>query len=371
MRDVHKREIAAVEAIYDAAPSPTRWPKALQTIAECFGDFGANLFWARDDGRVGLIVSPSLEVSGSDYALNWADRDIRAIRFNERLYHVRGDAVTDRDLTSTEEVETNPFYTEFLARYGLKWVAAIAVSPDPRVIVGLSVQRLHTKSRFSQEELKLLTQLGRHAEKSLRLSIRLFDAEQVKMGLSDALSRIDIGIFVLDILGRVVFDNCAGQRLLGDGLTIVDQRLRANAVTDAAIDQMLSSKGGPATVDSRPIMVERTRSHLPLAIYVLPVGCHALTQHEFLVHAHAIVLAIDPLSIGTPDPSVVRDVLGLTFGEARVAALVGSGLSPRETAEKLGIAKETVRNVLKRVFSKVGVSRQNELAALMSKLVLH
>ncbi|MBR1188915.1 hypothetical protein JQ634_13335 [Bradyrhizobium sp. AUGA SZCCT0240] len=61
----------------------------------------------------------------------------------------------------------------------------------------------------------------------------------------------------------------------------------------------------------------------------------------------------------------------LTFGEAKVAALVGSGLSARETAEKLGIPNETVRNVLKRVFYKVGVSRQNELAALLSKLVLH
>jgi DNA-binding CsgD family transcriptional regulator/GAF domain-containing protein len=371
MGDFHEREIAAIEAIYDAAPVPARWSAALQSIAECFGDFGANLFWARDDGRVGIVVSPSLEVSGADYARNWADRDIRAVRFNERLYHVRGDAVTDRDLTSNEEVETHPFYTEFLARYGLKWLGAIAISPDPRVIVGLSIQRLRTKPPFSEEEMKVLTRLGRHAEKSLRLSIRLFEAELVNVSLGDALSRIDIGVFVLDMLGRVVFTNRAGQCLLGDGLDIVDQRLRTHAAVDAAIGQMLSRGAGRATLDPRPILVERTKSHRSLAIYVLPVGGHAVAAHEFLVHAHAIVLAIDPSSVGPPDPSVVRDVLGLTFGEARVAALIGSGLSPRETAEKLGIANETVRNVLKRVFSKVGVSRQNELAALLSKLVLH
>jgi DNA-binding CsgD family transcriptional regulator len=82
------------------------------------------------------------------------------------------------------------------------------------------------------------------------------------------------------------------------------------------------------------------------------------------------VLAIDPQADAPPDPAVVRDVLGLTLGEARVAALVGSGLGPCEAAQKLGVTTETARTTLKRVFSKVGVSRQSELAALLTKLVL-
>jgi DNA-binding CsgD family transcriptional regulator len=62
----------------------------------------------------------------------------------------------------------------------------------------------------------------------------------------------------------------------------------------------------------------------------------------------------------------VRDLLGLTLGEARVASLVGHGLPPRDAAERLGIGEETARTTLKRVFAKTGVSRQSELAALMS-----
>jgi DNA-binding CsgD family transcriptional regulator len=37
---------------------------------------------------------------------------------------------------------------------------------------------------------------------------------------------------------------------------------------------------------------------------------------------------------------------------------------------QLGITEETARTVLKRVFSKVGVSRQGQLVALLSKLVV-
>jgi DNA-binding CsgD family transcriptional regulator len=46
------------------------------------------------------------------------------------------------------------------------------------------------------------------------------------------------------------------------------------------------------------------------------------------------------------------------------------GLPPREAAAKLRISAETARNLLKRVFAKAGISRQSELAALMTRLVL-
>jgi DNA-binding CsgD family transcriptional regulator len=54
-----------------------------------------------------------------------------------------------------------------------------------------------------------------------------------------------------------------------------------------------------------------------------------------------------------------------------MAALVGSGLSPLEAAKQLCITETTARTVLKRVFSKTGVSRQGELVALLSKMMLH
>jgi DNA-binding CsgD family transcriptional regulator len=88
------------------------------------------------------------------------------------------------------------------------------------------------------------------------------------------------------------------------------------------------------------------------------------------VETRALVLIVDPAGGEPPDPALVRDLLGLTLGEARVAALVGSGVTTRDAAARLGISEETVRTVLKRVFSKSGVSRQSELAALLSRLVI-
>jgi DNA-binding CsgD family transcriptional regulator len=91
---------------------------------------------------------------------------------------------------------------------------------------------------------------------------------------------------------------------------------------------------------------------------------------QFLVRSQAIVLIVE-LRAGDPaDPSLVRDLLGLTLGEARVAALVAAGVSPRDAAQKLGISEETARTVLKRVYTKSGVTRQSELAALIARAAM-
>jgi PAS domain S-box-containing protein len=70
------------------------------------------------------------------------------------------------------------------------------------------------------------------------------------------------------------------------------------------------------------------------------------------------------------DLDLVRSLFGLAPAEARVATLIGAGLSPRQAAAKLGISEENARTTLKRVFAKVGVSRQSELAILLAKLTL-
>jgi hypothetical protein len=59
--------VTAVEAIYAAAPDPSRWPLALQAMADVFDDVGAVLVYERDDGGFGAIVSHSLDALLRDY----------------------------------------------------------------------------------------------------------------------------------------------------------------------------------------------------------------------------------------------------------------------------------------------------------------
>lgn len=367
--------VMAVELVYGAASNPGHWPQALQAIADCFGDVGTILIYGRDDGRFGIITSPALQAMVEEYGRDWSHRDIRAIRARERGYFLTRDVITDRDVISPEEFDTNPQYTQFLAKHGLKYFAAAGVSPDPHVEVALSVQRRIDKPQYSEAELATLGRLALHVEKSLRLSIRLIDAELLKEGLGEALAHLAIGVFALNSLGRVVFSNQAGQKMLGDGLQVRDGRLSATVAADqnaleTAIECLTRADSAHLIADVKPVLAHGRKANRPLVIYVLPVVTMPDSPEWIIATARAIVLVTDPDRTDAADPSLVRDVLGLTLGEARVAAIVGSGLGPRKAAEKLGISENTVRSVLKNVFSKAGVSRQSELVALMSKLAL-
>jgi DNA-binding CsgD family transcriptional regulator/PAS domain-containing protein len=369
--------VAAVEAIYETAASPSRWPHALQKIADILGDVGTVLMYRRDNGSFGTVVSPSLADAQRDYERHWWTQDIRSFRAIERGILLK-DAITDRHLVSQEEVGTHPIYTEFLIPHGLGWIAGSSISPDPRVLVWISVQRMITRPRFTDQELAIVTRVARHAENALRLGIRLLDAEMVSLGLGEALSRINIGVFVLDEEKRVMFTNAAAEKFVGRGLLVTEQRLAAalgpeRDVLDTAISSMM--RAGPGDLSEpppRPILVRHRDAKRPLTIYVLPArsSVDAGVRH-FLARARAFVLVIGSQHDQPPAPAVVRDLLGLTLGEARVAALVATGRRPAQTAEQLGITEETARTVLKRVFAKVGVSSQSQLAALLAKLVLH
>lgn len=360
----------AVSLIYRAALDPLVWPDALDAIARCTGDDATVLLYGREDGGFGVIESPSIKSLVQEYLNDgWNFRDIRANRCRERGYFLNRDVVTDRDILSEAEMRIDPFYAELLHKYGFKYFAAAMVKPNKSVEVALSVQRKVGRPPYSEEEIRVVSRLGAHVEQSLRLGMQLIDTTVINDGLSKALTRMGVGVFVLDSLGHVMFSNEAAARQ-SNAIEIANGRLAVSNATShrelsATVDELISF----ADYDVLPkaMLVPRAGSH-PLAVYALPI-INNESLDAFLTNARVAVLTIDTDS-EAPDPTMIRDLMGLTLSEARIASLIGTGLPPRQAAEKLGIAEETARSVLKRVFAKVGVSRQSELVSLMTRLTL-
>lgn len=84
---------------------------------------------------------------------------------------------------------------------------------------------------------------------------------------------------------------------------------------------------------------------------------------------HSILIITDSDGIQPPSASTLRLVYDLTPAEARLAMALRGGTDLAAYASAAAISKETVRNQLKSVFGKVGVSRQAELAAVLSALI--
>lgn len=358
----------AVGLIYDAAAEPSLWPRALEAFARVFDDVGAVLIWRREDEGFGTIVSPSLQHGQAEFERYWWKHDIRTLRGAEKLYSEERDVLCDYDVVTQEEIDTHPIYTEFLPSLGIGWFGAASVAPEAAVSLMVSVQRSRAKPPFTREELEVVHELARHVEKAFRLSLRLFEAEALNLGMNDALQQADLGVVAVDAAARVVFANDKARMCLGckaeEPLRLPSEKARA--ALRLAIESYGDGGGAPGDL-LKPLILEQTPPLPPLVAYCFPAS-RGRAAEFMLTRARAMILVAESRADEPADPAFLRDMLGLTVGEARVAALIGRGMAPKAAAERLGIAESTARTVLKRVFHKIGVSRQSELAALLNRV---
>jgi PAS domain S-box-containing protein len=170
---------------------------------------------------------------------------------------------------------------------------------------------------------------------------------------------------VLQRDGRVLFLNPLMAKLRTQLALTGEQFELANATEKCRFLQALASlEADTADQQLHSIAVHTADDHAPLIFHLLAVKSP-------LADAFAILIVTTVASAGAPSVDLVQGLFALAPAEARVAALIGSGLAPRQVAKQLGVSEGNVRTALKRVFEKVGVSRQSELVAILAKLSLH
>lgn len=82
--------------------------------------------------------------------------------------------------------------------------------------------------------------------------------------------------------------------------------------------------------------------------------------------AHFCIMFSDPSY--QLEPMQLLKGLGLTQAESRLASQIIAGKSLKSASIELGLSEESARTYLKRVFSKLGVSRQAELVSAITRL---
>ena len=174
-----------------------------------------------------------------------------------------------------------------------------------------------------------------------------------------------VGVMCVDRGGRIVWSNGRARKLLGKAGNVYNLKRRLNAAmpeNSAAVDLFLEAvldgsllDGAGASVvvgewpDRRPLVVHRRRV----------VG-------EAAVRGPAAVLVIvDSWRRLSVSSEVVRQTLGLTPAESRVAAALAEGLSVREIARANGIRRNSVRWLVKQCFAKTRCRRQADLVRLV------
>jgi DNA-binding CsgD family transcriptional regulator len=353
--------------VYEAALLPSRWPSILAELRDLSAGAFASLVIIVNN-NIQFVGTPEAEQLIADYVAlgkpGFNPRIAGRIAIREQGYFA------DHDMFSQAQIDTDPFYREFLRPRGYGWVAADCVRPPTGEIASVSIERHHKRGPFEAETLALLNRLAPHFSRATLLSMRL--------GLSRAevatklLEQLGLPGAVMRVGGRVLAANAAFTRLIPaivqdrrDRLTLTDRG--ADALLVGALDMFAAggSQMGEAAVGSIPIAARE--HHLPMILHLLPVqgaGHDIFSQAECI----AVVTPVDRAAV--PSADLLQGLFDLTPAEARVARHVGEGGTIDELAAELGRSRNTVRQQLRGVFAKAGVTRQAELAALLGGLAL-
>jgi DNA-binding CsgD family transcriptional regulator len=366
------REAAVLEVIdgfYEAAVEPELWSSALSRLCGVFGCPAATIVPLRTPAAV--MVSPGQEDVLAAYVREWWRHDT-LVTIGARLGRHRG-LVGDWMAIDPSEAAHDPFFQEFRRPFdmggAMGWWAepysGDAVSVTLQLPFGAPPPDVRAQQRFQI--------LGRHAVRALAVTMRISALRIVQDGLAEALTRFHCGAAVIDGRGRVVLANSALEALGRDGLRIAAGQLRAARPGDqAAVDALVRSALAGTALARGPdlALVSRPSGRRPLLVRAIPLPQARREVHfgAFAGDRFALVLVVDLDREGGGGPEAALRLFGLTPAEARVAALVGAGRSPREAAEALGIAEGTARILLKHAYGKLDISRQSELARLVTRL---
>jgi DNA-binding CsgD family transcriptional regulator len=177
------------------------------------------------------------------------------------------------------------------------------------------------------------------------------------------------GVFVVDRAGCIVSANERGRAILRNGLRLINGRLESTEPEGADALTSALKKIFDARKRDRSFLIPRAGSRAPYVVhsYLMSQTLNNTATRAATPTDLAVLIVIDPEHQQPVTADVIGNYLKLPPGEARVAAEISRGHTPRDAAKALSLTEDSVRVILKRVYSKVNVSRQAELVLLVSQ----
>lgn len=261
-------------------------------------------------------------------------------------------------------------YRTLMQQRGFDLVLGVDLRFADRFEARFRISRHNSLPDFTPAERSRLQSLVPH----LRIAVDLFERLQfagAEHGVfHSAAQGLGLAVVVLDRTMRIVSSNPLADHILGAGEGLYrrgEQLVLATGEHQRALATLLddaSSTDGAAPAPAltrfriaRPVHGDIVVTARPLDLQAIHAGTGAV----------ALFLA-RPGSEAATDPQALRDLLGLTMAEARLAAALAEGSTLVEAARRLGIAHNTAKVQLRAVFAKTGVHRQAQLVALLASL---
>ena len=360
-----------LDLVYDAAIAPDGWVAVLRRLVDIMGgSFAALIVQNQVTGYGRSIDAYDDPVRRQLYFGYFAARnpllEIRDLPARPRVF-------TDEEKIPRRELENTEYYNDYLRKQGMHSLLIARIVAQGSNTSCMNIARSRKSELFGAPEIEITTRLLPHLVRAAHLTERFAAAEELSCGLAGMIDRSHYASFLVSGSGKVRYMNPAGEALLLEkcGLTV------RNGALGAANEQLTSRLRGLIAAAAQPngerksgTMALPWPSHrLPLSVIVNPVRQERFSL--FFEGPWVLVSIADPNAGISASERRIREVLGLTRTEARVALKLLEGCDTREVAEALGISFYTVRAHLAHIFGKTGTERQAELVSLLTRLSDH
>ena len=279
-------------------------------------------------------------------------------------------------------VATSPFYQDFLLPYGGRYAYAAKIFEDAERALTFVLIRGRDEPPFNFAERKTIQRLASHLLEAFQTNMALSrKSEQLNVGQA-VLERMHQPIILIDDVRRIMYCNKAGQAIIDRGdLLINSNGLLSCSDTESDVDMMLAMREialAPHNashiavipkVERKIIRMQRKGSR-HRAIASMQALRPENTLGSFGFTPQVLVTVFEPGKLATidPDPILLATMFDLTPAEARVAAALANGSSPKQIAATSNVAHSTVRSQLKAIFGKTGAARQSELVGMLLRV---
>ncbi|WP_269930192.1 helix-turn-helix transcriptional regulator [Aminobacter sp. HY435] len=351
----------ALDRTLEAAIDTSLWPDILDRVAEATGAFGVNIVPILGRFPGGLISTDSLKPAMEGYFDGGWDKN----EWRNRGFPIlaRRGTVLEQHYTTREDFKTQDYYRA-QSRFGLGRTCIVGFGQEEDILCFVLHRKLNDDPYEGEHERifsMMRDRLMMSATMMKHLSARTID------GMVEAFDMASIGAIFFDRVGKVTAVNARANECLGPHLQVTGGELVLRTSLETAqvrkrmravlTEQWLEPKRADPLVVERPGMK-------PLVLKIQRLG-GALPD----IFSHSVgVCLIEDLNPQSPPANVISKSLGLTPMEATLAMLLAEGASLRDAAASKAISYETARTHLRSIFSKLEVSRQSELVALVSRL---
>ena len=365
-----------LEALHAAAFDDAGWPAASALIDELCGSKG-NILVSGDGAP-----PEAIDVFHARFCYRGELRPDLQREYFEVFYPVDESVPRVRRLPDSRVVHTSSLYTEEEKKTSVAWNVGLSRNnaqdslrvrldgPEGSRIVWAVVDPADADG-WSSVRVEAVERLLPHLRQFVRVRQALVDARALGASALDLLDNDRVGVIRLDRRARVTAANDRARALLNapGGLSDRGGSLRATVpLEDKKLQSLLAGAlpflGGPGASGSMP--VSRPAPLPKLAVHVSPVSGD--WAHPPGSRIGALVLAADPAVRTAVDPQQLAAALDLTPAESRIAVLLAQGRRIDDIAAEIGRSRTTVKWHMRHIYDKHGLSRQIELAQLVTSL---